>query len=235
MPELGRLLASGRDADIFAYGDGLVVRRSRRGHSMEREAKIMQYVAARGFPAPRVEDIRAGGTELVMERIDGPTMLHSLFRRPWTLRRNAARLARLHQRLHEIVAPGWLEPVLDGKACVVHLDFHPLNVVLAPKGPVLLDWTNARAGAADADVALTWLVMAAADLGDTGVRRVFGSIIRAMFLRAFLDHFDVARVRAALPAVAAWKCEDRNMRPGEVAAMRRLAASEAPRALSHEC
>jgi len=29
-----------------------------------------------------------------------------------------------------------------------------------------------------------------------------------------------------LPAVAAWKCEDRNMRPGEIAAMRRLAASE---------
>ena len=71
MAELGPLLASGRDADIFAHGPGLVVRRSRRGRSMEREARIMQYVATYGFPAPRVEDLRAGGTEPVMERIDG--------------------------------------------------------------------------------------------------------------------------------------------------------------------
>jgi len=151
MPELGPLLASGRDADIFAYGPGLVVRRSRLGHSMEREAKVMQYVAARGFPAPRVEDVRAGGTELIMERIDGATMLDVLFRRPWTLRRNAARLATLHKRLHEIAAPGWLESFLGGNACIVHLDLHPLNVILSPNGPVLLDWTNARAGAAGAE------------------------------------------------------------------------------------
>jgi hypothetical protein len=45
-----------------------------------------------------------------------------------------------------------------------------------------------------------------------------------MFLRALLAHFDLARVRAVLPAVAAWKCEDRNMRPREIDAMRRLAA-----------
>src|SRR5205823_3128452 len=126
----------------------------RLGHSMEREAKVMQYVAARGFPAPRVEDVRAGGTELIMERIDGTTMLDVLFRRPWTLRRNAARLATLHKRLHEIAAPGWLESFLGGNACIVHLDLHPLNVILSPNGPVLLDWTNARAGAADADVAV---------------------------------------------------------------------------------
>ena len=106
----------------------------------------------------------------------------------------------------------------------MHLDLHPLNVVLSPKGPVLLDWTNARAGDAETDVALTWLVMAAADLGHTGLRATIGGIVRALFVRAFLKHFDVGRVRAALPAVAAWKCEDRNMRPNEIAAMRSLAA-----------
>jgi hypothetical protein len=65
MPELGPLLASGRDADVFAYGRDLVVRRSRHGRSMEREAKIMRYVAGHGYPAPRVEDVRAHGSELV--------------------------------------------------------------------------------------------------------------------------------------------------------------------------
>src|SRR5919201_4666351 len=108
MLEAGPLIASGRDADIFAYGQDLVLRRSRRGRSMEREAKVMQYVATHGYPAPRVEDVRAGGLELVMQRIEGPTMLDVLSRRPWTVRRNAARLAELHQRLHAIVAPDWL-------------------------------------------------------------------------------------------------------------------------------
>src|SRR2546428_2800974 len=120
MPELGPSLASGRDGDIFAYGRDLVVRRSRRGRSMDREAGIMRYVARHGYPAPRVEDVRANGSELVMERIDGPTMLEVLSKRPWTLRRNAGRLAMLH------------------------LDLHPLNVILSPQGPRLIDWTNAR-------------------------------------------------------------------------------------------
>jgi tRNA A-37 threonylcarbamoyl transferase component Bud32 len=229
MPELGPLLASGRDADIFAYGPNLVVRRSRVGRSMEREARVMQYVAAHGYPAPRVEDVRAGGLELVMERIHGPTMLHVVARRPWTAHRNAERLARLHQRLHTISAPAWLDGFLSGGGCIVHLDLHPLNVILSPHGPVLVDWTNARAGVGAADVALTWLVLSAAALPDGGVRRLYQRALRAMFVDAFLAHFDVAAVRAVLPAVAEWKCEDRNMRGGEVAAMRRLAALETTR------
>jgi tRNA A-37 threonylcarbamoyl transferase component Bud32 len=229
MPELGPLIASGRDADIFAYGSELVVRRSRRGRSMEREAKVMQYVGAHGYPAPRVEDIRAGGLELVMERIDGPTMLDVLSWRPWTVRRNAARLAELHKTLHAIAPPDWLDGFLGGDGSVVHLDLHPLNVILSRNGPVLVDWTNARAGVGAADVAVTWLVMSAAALPDTGIRRVVQRAIRAAFVRAFLGHFELSAVRAVLPAVAAWKCEDRNMRPAEIAAMRRLAASHTPR------
>lgn len=229
MSELGPLIASGRDADIFAYGQDLVVRRSRRGRSMEREAKVMQYVAAHGYPAPRVEDVRADGLELVMERIDGPTMLDVLSRRPWTIRTNAARLAALHERLHAIAAPDWLDGFLGGGGSVVHLDLHPLNVILSRNGPVLVDWTNARAGTGAADVALTWLIMSAAALPDAGVRRVVHSAMRAAFLRAFLAHFDPTPVRTILSAVAAWKCEDRNMRPVEIAAIRRLAASHTPR------
>lgn len=196
---------------------------------MEREAKLMQHVAAQGFPAPRVQDVRAGGAELVMERIDGPTMLDVMGRRPWTFRRNAARLAMLHQRLHEIAAPDWLDPFPGGGGSIVHLDLHPLNVILSPKGPVLLDWTNARSGVGEADVALTWLVLAAAELGETGVRAAVGAVVRRLFLRAFLGHFELARVRAVLPAVAAWKCEDRNMRPAEIAAMRRLSSTSPAR------
>src|SRR6266850_1436685 len=152
VPDLGPLLASGRDADVFAYGPDLVVRRSRIGRSMEREARVMSYLAGHGYPSPRVEAVRADGSELVMERIAGPTMLQVLSRRPWTLGDNAARLATLHRRLHEIPAPDWLSPFPDGGEGIVHLDLHPLNVILSPRGPVLIDWTNVARGAGPHDV-----------------------------------------------------------------------------------
>lgn len=224
MRELGPLLATGRDADIFAYGSDLVVRRSRRGRSMEGEAKVMQYVAAHGYPAPRVEDVRAGGAELVMERVDGPTMLEALASDPATSGGHAVELATLHRQLHDIPAPDWLDPFVVARgSAVVHLDLHPLNVILSRRGPVLIDWTNARGGAGAADVAATWLVLAAAELPDPAL----AVSLRGTFVREFLAHFELAPIRAVMPAVAAWKCEDRNMRPGEIAAMQRLAASQA--------
>ena len=189
----------------------------------------MSYLADHGYPVPRVEDVRADGSELVMERIDGPTMLQVLTRRPWTLRRNAALLATLHQRLHEIAAPDWLHPFLGGGDGIVHLDLHPLNVILSARGPVLIDWTNVARGAGPLDVALTWLLMTAAVLTDGGVRAIVGRMLRTMFVRSFLTHFDLAAVRDVLPAVAAWKSQDRNMRPAEVAAMQQLVTRESSR------
>src|SRR5207247_223037 len=108
------LLASGRDAEIFEYGPGLVLRRSRHRHSMEKDATVMRYVAQHGYPVPRVEQISSDGFELIMERIDGPTMLEVLSRQPWMLWRHAALLATLHDRLHEIPGPQWLDPFLAG-------------------------------------------------------------------------------------------------------------------------
>ena len=229
MPDVGPLLASGRDADVFAYGHDLVVRRSRKGRSMEREAKVMSYLAGHGYPVPRVEDVRANGAELVMERIEGPTMLQVLARQPWTLRRNAARLATLHRRLHEIPAPDWLPPFPGGGDGIVHLDLHPLNVILSPRGAVLIDWTNVARGAGPLDVALTWLLMTAAEMTGGRVRAVVGGALRTMFVRSFVAHFDLGAVRTVLPAVAAWKSRDRNMRPVEVAAMQRLVTRESSR------
>ena len=226
MRELGPLIASGRDSDIFACGHDLVVRRSRRGRSMGREAKLMHYVASHGYPAPRVEDVRAGGTELVMERVDGPTMLEALSKDTSSALRHAESLAALHQQLHDIPPPDWLDRFLDGDGCLVHLDLHPLNVILSSRGPVLIAWTTARSGTGAADVAATWLVLAVAEVPDAGAL----NSLREVFLREFLDHFELAPVRAVLPAVAAWKCEDGNMRPGEIAAIRRLAAAESSRA-----
>ena len=84
----GPLIAAGREAEIFDLGDGRVLRRYRRGGSPEREALAMAHARDHGFPAPRVFDSDERG--LVLERIDGGSMLVDLRRRPWLLRRHAA-------------------------------------------------------------------------------------------------------------------------------------------------
>jgi hypothetical protein len=71
-----RLLAAGRDCDVFDLGDGTVLRRNRDGRSLEREALVMAHVAAHGFPCPKVHDHR--GAELVLDLVPGPTLLDDL-------------------------------------------------------------------------------------------------------------------------------------------------------------
>ena len=54
-------------------------------------------------------------------------------------------LADLHDRLHEIAGPDWLPGMPDGGDRLLHLDLHPLNVIMSPNGPVVIDWPNAAA------------------------------------------------------------------------------------------
>ncbi|SOC51971.1 Phosphotransferase enzyme family protein [Blastococcus aggregatus] len=154
-----QLLGVGRDADVFALDGGRVLRRYRDPQrSAEREARVMAHARAAGLPVPEVFDV--DGADLVLQRIEGPTMAAALVRRPWTLAAQARVLAGLHRAVHEVPAPEWLPGVGDlGGTALLHLDLHPENVLLAAGGPVVIDWTNAARGPAGADVADAWLVM----------------------------------------------------------------------------
>jgi len=212
----GRLLASGRDCDIFDYGPGLVLRRSRQGRTMATEARTMDYARQHGYPVPAVQEISDDGTDLVMERIDGPSMVAALGRRPWTIRRQGTVLADLHRRLHDIPAPDFVPdaPVGHGDR-LVHLDLHPLNVILGPTGPVVIDWPNAASGDPAVDVALAWVLLAAGEIPESGVK---GSIMghgRSMLVNSFLAHVDLPAVKARLREVVEWKVRDPHMSPTE--------------------
>ena len=108
---------------------------------IEGEARTIAYAREHGYPVPEIHEVRAGGTEIVMERIDGPMMMDVMLRKPWRMRRYARELADLHDRLHVIPAPDWL-PDVDGGDRLVHLDLHPMNVMLTPSGPIVIDWTE---------------------------------------------------------------------------------------------
>jgi len=220
----GPLLASGRDGDIFEFGPGRVLRRSRTGRSIAHEADVMRYVAEHGYPVPKVYDVRNDGRDIVMERIDGPTLAGAIEAKPWRITALARALAQLHKQLHAIPAPDWLPQ--HGGTAIIHRDLHPLNVLMAPSGPVVIDWANAVAAPPEADVADAWLVMAAAGPDNPSfVMRVLLSL-RVVLVESFVRQFDRPAVVPFLRPVAEVRAQDRNMSQREIATMWRLVAKE---------
>lgn len=203
-----KLIASGRASEVFDLGDGRVLRRFKTGGDPEQEALVMRHARDHGYPVPRVFAVDRDA--LTLERIEGPTMLEALRRSPWTLRRQAALLAELHKRLHEVVAPPALPEVGRGDR-LLHLDLHPDNVILSGGGPVVIDWTNARRGAPAVDVALAWIIAATS-----------GGSLGRVFVRQFLQHFDRAKLLSALPTAAERRIADPNVTERERLAVRRL-------------
>ena len=219
----GPLIASGREADIFEYPNDCVLRRSRDRRSLVEEGRIMSYVRERGYPVPEIHELSDDGAEMVMERVAGPTMIELLSADPSTLLDQAVELRRLHERLHEIPAPSWLpsSPFGDGES-IIHLDLHPINVIVSDHGPVVIDWARASRGDAIADVASTWVLLASGDIPGEGEEAELISLGRSLFVETFLEGFDRAALRAQLAAAVEWKLADPHMSPVERLAMRQL-------------
>jgi aminoglycoside phosphotransferase (APT) family kinase protein len=224
----GALLASGRDSDIFEYGDGLVLRRSRAGRSMATEARTMEYARQHGYPVPAIDELSDDGTNLVMERLDGSSMVAVLDKQPWTLKRHGTVLADLHERLHQIRAPDWLPAAPCGAGDrLIHLDLHPLNVMLTSKGPVVIDWPNAARGDGYTDIALTWVLVVAGAVPAGRIKTAMMGWGRSLLARSLLKPFDLTAVKAQLDDVVRWKVTDRHMGEAEQAAMWALVHAQA--------
>jgi len=148
------LLATGRDADVFALGDDRVLRRYRDGGDVAVEAAVMTYLAGHGFPVPEVYE--AAGPDLVMTRLSGPTMLAALRDGEADPAASGRTLADLHHRLRRVPARLSRDPAVR----VLHLDLHPDNVILSPDGPMVIDWRNTREGTPDLDAAMTAVILA---------------------------------------------------------------------------
>jgi aminoglycoside phosphotransferase (APT) family kinase protein len=240
---LGPKLASGRDADVFDLGAGRVLRRYRGEKTSEAEAETMRFVRERGYPVPAVHAV--SGPDMVLDRVDGPTMLADLMRRPWMVWRHGRTLAGLHRRLHALGAPDSLaafvshpalgpgseelrasvDAAIGGRSsqpapssaddAIIHLDLHPDNVILSRSGPVVIDWRNARRGDGAIDVAATWLIMATSEIDAPPIQRAIATVLRRLFVIAFLRHVDRPAAARQLPTMARYRLADRNLRPSE--------------------
>jgi aminoglycoside phosphotransferase (APT) family kinase protein len=218
MPDApGPLLATGRAADVYDLGDGTVLRRYRFDHDSGPEAQAMRFLAAQGYPVPEVAAV--DGADLVMERVDGSTMLEDLQARPWMVVAHARTLANLQLQLAAIPAPDWFriapEPVPPGDG-IVHLDLHPMNVILSPHGPVVIDWTNAARGDGGFDAAYTYVLMATFEVGSR-----LDQVGQQIITRAFRSARGRDEVRRHLVAACELRLVDDGVTPGEA---RRVAA-----------
>jgi uncharacterized protein (TIGR02172 family) len=216
------------------------------------EQEMARIVMEAGLAAPRfygrVElDGRQG---LVYERVDGPSMLRQVVSSPWRLGHTARQFAALHAALHARQRPelhsqreglrrqigrvlvlseeqkarilAYLDTLPDGDV-VCHGDFHPDNILMAGRGPVVIDWTNASRGNAMGDVARTWLLFSTA-CTPPSVSRLTRAVInrlRAAFLRVYLRAYwrlgggSMALVEAWMLPVAAARLAEHV--PGEEA------------------
>ena len=126
----------------------------------------MNHLHEHGYPVPEV--FSASATEMEMARAHGPTMLTALVTDPDSMEEHIGQWVALLDRLHTIPAPDWLprhrfaDP--EAPAVVLHLDLHPGNIILTEDGPVVIDWTCARAGDAGLDAAKSYVILAGAEL-----------------------------------------------------------------------
>ena len=227
-----------------------------RGESIDREILNSQTVYAAGVRAPAIlEQIEVDGRRgLLFEQLEGPTLLEQMLRAlPDQWAEYARLLGDLHVELHGHRLPQLpsqrarlldrlergglpddvrdaarrrLDQLPDGDA-LCHGDFHPINVLIAPTGPVVLDWMDATAGQPIADVARTLLLIrhAGHPIGPREGTEAMTQQARDAFMKAYLATYVESRPLSAtnlnswmLPVAAARLVEAQEA--GEAAALR---------------
>ncbi len=185
-----KLLAQGGQAQIYHYGENKVLRVLRNPDDadlLKYEIYIMKALKSR-MDVPEVfEDmIIEGRPAVVVERIDGISMLDYMKRHPLRLKEQAALLARLHTKMPDSVdikglgpskgraryligqakisgeAKEFVRDVLEGLpegTALCHGDFHPGNILKSGEKNYLIDWFGAYKGPLLSDAAHTYLLL----------------------------------------------------------------------------
>ncbi len=155
------------------------------------EAQFTSAVWAIGVPAHRLLGMQQHGEKLISiyERVGGPTLWSLIVAEPSRAATFGVMLGELHARVLSTVPPVSLPRQGDRLRCklrrasasfdvpyaesvaripdlrqtisVCHGDFHPGNIVMSPRGPMIVDWFDACRGDAAADIARSSLLLGA--------------------------------------------------------------------------
>ncbi len=187
-------------------------------HWAENEARVVQAVVAAGIPTPAVLEILEvnGRRGIIYERVTGISMLQDMNARPWTTFRHARALAELQVKINQLAIPGLVSskdglaeavrrapylsdnlrasildllPALPEGDRLCHGDFHPGNVMLTSKGPVVIDWMTACTGTPWVDFTRTSLLLT---IGPKGAGKQLKPIVRLviqLFYRSYAQRY----------------------------------------------
>ncbi len=123
---IGRRIAIGRTAEVFAWGDKQVLKLFYEWvpkHWVEKEFQISQILAKSDIPAVCAESqvTQNGRMGLVFPFVQGVPMLREMMGRPWKVKQLARRMARLHASVHQLDVPAldrvqtWLHEAIYGE------------------------------------------------------------------------------------------------------------------------
>jgi aminoglycoside phosphotransferase (APT) family kinase protein len=218
--ETAALIGKGFCSDVYAWGEGRVLKLFHGRVPPDRVARkyaVTRAIHAAGVPSPAVYDLIEvqGRCGIVLERIDGASLLEYTQVRPWSIFAAVRLLAELHAQIHRYPAPVGLPslreriterieasdaPEADKQAArdrltslpdgtaLCHIDLHPGNVLMTPKGPVVIDWDSAGRGDPLGDVACTSHLMQAASLPpwSPGYAHLLLRCLRPLLRRCYL-------------------------------------------------
>ena len=190
---LGEKIGEGAWSDVHAWAPGQVVKLFKSGfvrrHSWW-EARMTRAVFAAGAPAPEVFDevTLEGRFGVVLQRLDGPTLLQLSRSGAMTPEQTGAILATLAIAVHRTTPPPDVLSLHDTEAGssrfsggmlpkhiatgiltlierlapgdgLCHGDLHPGNVIITADGPRLIDWGGATRAPAGLDLACCHVIL----------------------------------------------------------------------------
>lgn len=179
-----------------------------------------------GVPSPapgQIVDVN-GRRGLIYERLEGISMLQDMNARPWMLFKHARVLAELQVQINQQSITGlptykdrlnydisntselsedlrekvfsMLEALPDGQN-LCHGDYHPGNVIITKRGPLVIDWMTACSGSPWADVARSRLLLS---IGAKAAGKQVRPIIR--FVVKLYHHTYLNRYHSLMPDTA---------------------------------
>jgi tRNA A-37 threonylcarbamoyl transferase component Bud32 len=186
---------------------------------VEYEARIARAVYAAGVPSPAAGEIIEfnGRRGLIYERLDGISMLQDMNIRPWMSLKYARQLAEIQVQInkqsitglpsykdqlsHAIRNTTHLNDDLRGKVLTIlsalpngqnlcHGDYHPGNILITQRGPVVIDWMTACTGDPAADVARTHLLLT---IGPKAAGNLVSPLLKlaiGLYYRAYRNHYN---------------------------------------------
>lgn len=212
-------IAGGWDTALFRFAtaDGRwhalrVYRSPEQREAARREQAALRAAADAGIPVPRVEAAGAWRDlpALVLSWVEGETLLDAIQRRPWAVSRLLREFGRIQAAINAVPAPpelrdpegarAWvasLDPALVARLesaeatfdRLVHLDYHPLNVITdGAQITGVLDWSNAAGADPRADVART-AVIVETGAPPPGPLRPFVRLLRGLFRHLWLQGY----------------------------------------------